>query len=148
MMQLTLYVSNKYHIIQQACGWLCVKTRLHRNMSVIFFSQRGLQLICLDTGDICNKMVTFFLLTSMRGAREKEERFHAINRFFSNRPLYKITKLSSSGAYWIIHLLLCLFLPFVQTFLQLFEWEWIDPYFPFFAALLSRICFCTSDSSL
>lgn len=47
------------------------------------------------------------------------DRFHAINWLFSNWPLYKITKLSSSGVHWIIHLLLCLSVPFVQTFLSL-----------------------------
>ena len=65
----------------------------------------------------------------------KRDRFHAINWFFSNWPLYKITKLSTSGAYWIIHLLLCLSLPFVQTFLSLFtrflNENGTGPYSPF-----------------
>lgn len=110
-----------------------------------------------------------FLLTLMRGVTEKRDRFHAINWFFSNGPLYKITKLSTSGAYWIIHLLLCLSLPFVQSFLSLLPdfWMRIDgpilsfslPCFPGFAfvprtphfrkaPMEGRFCSWTSSSSL
>lgn len=110
-----------------------------------------------------------FLITPIRSVTEKGDRFHAINWLFFNWPLYKITKLSTSGVHWIIHLLLCLSLSFVQSFLSLLPGFWMRmagpilsfslPCFPGFAfvprtlhfrkaSMEGRFCSWSSSSSL
>lgn len=107
-------------------------------MSVVH-NQQGLQTIHVHSGDIWNRIVTFFLLTLILGVTEKGDRFHAIIWLFFNWPLYKITKLSTSGVYWIIHFLLCLSLPFVQSFLSLLPNFWMRMDGPMLS--FSLLCF-------
>lgn len=64
--------------------------------------------------------------------------------FSSNRLFRNITKLSTSGVYWIIHFPLYVPLPFVQTifflWLRVFEWEW-NGQFPFLLPCFLRFAF-------
>lgn len=89
-----------------------IHTHIHTYKKLVICRQKNLRYL-QQNGDI------FFPRNINAWCDRKKETVFTLSTDSFPTPLYKITKLSTSGAHWIIHLLLCLSLPFVQTFLSL-----------------------------